>query len=123
MSSTTPPAYSYGMYGNRSWYRCRDLTAAGVVLMIGAAMIHTLLTKGAGNSVTMALQAFALGIVVLIASYGVGAIVDRVGRRFPSLVKPRNSRGLLVFCLLVATAALGYFEYQEVVHQTIATLR
>ncbi len=89
-------------------YRIRDLTAGIVVLGIGSAMIHTVVTNGAGYSVFLTRWAFLLGAAALLAAYGTGVVLDRVGGRYPALTRPRQSGVPLLFVLSVTLIAMGY---------------
>jgi hypothetical protein len=86
-------------------FRLRDLVIGIVVLMIGGAMLYTVLTNGAGAYNYLAIYAFAIGGSLLATALIGGAMIDRVAAKHPSLAKPHQSP--LVFAILAFIGAFG----------------
>jgi len=92
--------------------RGRDIAAILAVLISGVAMIYTSLEQGKGMSANLTVVAFLVSAGLLFIGYGGGAIVDRLGRRYPSTTKERHSP--VVFILLLALIAGGaWFGWQR----------
>ncbi len=88
-------------------HRSRDLVGALVVLMIGASMVFTIFTGGYGESVDLAMYAFATGGALIVLAYGGGTVVDHLSQRFPGLIRTRRNPLLLVVLALTALALLA----------------
>ena len=86
-------------------FRLRDLVIGCVILMIGGAMLYTVLTEGAGAYSYLSIYAFAVGGALLVTALLGGAMVDRMTAKHPSLAKPHQSP--LVFAVLAFIGAFG----------------
>jgi uncharacterized membrane protein YeiH len=84
-------------------------------------MINTVYTRGAGDSVAIALRAFTVGIAVLLTAYGAGMVIDRLAQRYPVLVRPRSSRAFVALTGL-ATATYALFVFRESILETVMSL-
>jgi hypothetical protein len=70
-------------------YRLRDLLAGVSVLQIGAAFLYTI-NATSGQNANVATFAFGAGVTVLLLAYTIGAGVDWLESRCPSLTRPRR---------------------------------
>lgn len=86
-------------------FRLRDLTIALVIMVIGATMVYTVLTNGAGQYNYLAIYAFAAGGAMLMLALVGGAMIDRFTAKHPKLTKPHGSP--LVFSVLALAGSLG----------------
>ena len=85
------------------------------LLAIGAAVLYTVKSAGADESIRLAGQAFLLGGVLLGVAYGGGALVDRVTRKMTFLTRHRSSKIFLGLVLAVGIMGLifGFMESPE----------
>lgn len=79
--------------------RSRDLAAMAAVTVAGAGLIYTALQRGAPPSGNLAIGGFVVATILLIVGFGGGMIIDRIGERYPFLVKARG--GALSFLVIV----------------------
>ena len=87
--------------------RFRDVSAVCSVLMIGGALIFTILENGAPPSGNLSVAALIIGTTMLVIGYGGGVILDKLGKKYPVLVRSHNRP--LVLIAVVVIMAVGLF--------------
>jgi len=83
----------------------RDLVIALVIMVIGATMVYTVLTNGAGQYNHLAIYAFAVGGCMLVIALLGGAMIDRITAKHPSLGRSHGSP--LIFSVLALAGSFG----------------
>lgn len=88
--------------------RLRDVAACVAVLLAGLTMAWAIWTDGKPMAVNLMILGFGAAGALIVTAYSVGAIIDRIGRRFPVLVRPRHSMAMFIVATPLLAAGLAW---------------
>jgi hypothetical protein len=87
-------------------YRMRDLIACLVVLIIGAAFVHALRLRELGAPIRLPVAVYLGCVSALAVAFGLGAFIDRLADRFPSLIRPRRCPAVVLLLFMAGAVAV-----------------